>query len=389
MLYFSGSLVLSGKCRKFCSQNISSTSSLSNEPFTFWKMAMTAKRRERTSTSMRRWKRSLYCLGLALLHEVSSDESYMRQSEVETYLDEDQNHGEGSEARVRQCPEAFVHRMLESSGQQIWEGFDDEGKLSPFGVTRHEGNRRILEVSGSDSFYQFQESGNNYGIGFGVRKGNKKTTKSSKKKGGPKKGKGGGNPRPPSSSKSQKRPSPKPPNGSPTRAPTPRPPSGCTVSFNLNFLQFSAVPPAIFNDPSNPDEQSLGTRYIYNDSLRDEDTLDELVGSRASGTCTRIQQRVGDIEVGLQLGGGHCQFTYTLFDGNEEITFNVAGDVFDTVGGVLSVTGGSKSVIGAYGEIELIPVNLNPDGTFVVVSGDFFLDPLFYLADASIVVPCA
>ena len=45
-------------------------------------------------------------------------------------------------------------------------------------------------------------------------------------------------------------------------------------------------------------------------------------------------------------------------------------------------------VLGAYGEIELVPVNLQPDGSFEVETGDVFLDPLFYLADAAIFVPC-
>ena len=61
----------------------------------------------------------------------------------------------------------------------------------------------------------------------------------------------------------------------------------------------------------------------------------------------------------------------------------------DLLGGVLSITGGTSSVIGAYGEIEVIPVNLKPDGLFEVENGDFFVDPLFYLTDASIFVPCS
>jgi hypothetical protein len=45
-------------------------------------------------------------------------------------------------------------------------------------------------------------------------------------------------------------------------------------------------------------------------------------------------------------------------------------------------------VLGAYGEIELVPVNLQSDGSLEVENGDVFLDPLFYLADAAIFVPC-
>ena len=164
--------------------------------------------------------------------------------------------------------------------------------------------------------------------------------------------------------------------------------NGCRVPFNADFLQFSAIPPALFNNPNNPNEQDLGTRYVYSDALRDQNTLDELQGSKSSGTCTRTQARVGNDIVGLQLGQGFCTFTYTLFDGTKEITFTAAGEVVDSLGGVLSVTGGSQSAVGAYGEIELIPVNLNPDGSFEPENGDFFLDPLFYLADASIFIPC-
>jgi hypothetical protein len=97
---------------------------------------------------------------------------------------------------------------------------------------------------------------------------------------------------------------------------------------------------------------------------------------------------LGNDDIGLQLGRGHCQFTYTLFDGSDEITITATGDIVDSMGGVLAITGGTQSVIGAYGEIELIPVNLLPDGSFEVETGDVFLDPLFYLGDASIFVPC-
>jgi hypothetical protein len=142
-------------------------------------------------------------------------------------------------------------------------------------------------------------------------------------------------------------------------------------------------------DPNNQDEQALGTRYVYNDGLRDHDTLDELIGSRASGICTRVQARVGNADIGLQRGRGQCHFTYALRDSrNRDIIFTATGDVVDSLGGVLSITGGSQTTVGAFGEIELLPVNLVGNGKFEVEAGDFFLDPLFYSADARIYVPC-
>jgi hypothetical protein len=270
--------------------------------------------------------------------------------------------------------------MLPTTGKKTWEGFDDGGQLSPFGVT-HEANRLALKQSksgtGNNSF-QHPPAKGTYGIGT-VRKGGKQSKSS--KKGSSKKRK--------SSKKSSKKASSKASSKGPATTPGPPTGGGCRVSVNVDFLQFSAIPPALFNDPSNPEEQDPGTRYVYNDSLRDQITLDELQGSGGSGTCTRTESRAGNDVIGLQLGRGYCQFTYTLFDGNKEITFTAAGEVVDSLGGILSITGGTSSVIGAYGEIEIIPVNLNPDGSFEVETGDFFLGPLFYLADASIFVPCS
>lgn len=331
--------------------------------------------RKRKHSEKKWWTSSVVCYGLIYLHEAVVHAQSRRESSEE------------SETRAlpggRRRSDAFVNRILRATGTKTWEGFDDSGELLPFGVT-HEVNRRTLglqqlkDQTSTDSFLQFPPDVNNYGIGVKKKKGSKKSGK---------KGTKGGNPNNPSTpySKSAKRPTVPPP------SPTPRPPTPptCRVRVNVDFLQFSAIPPALFNDPFNPNEQELGTRYVYNDALRDQRTLDEIEGSRGSGTCTRTESRVGNDIIGLQLGRGYCQFTYTLFDGNKEITFTAAGEVVDSLGGVLSITGGTSSVIGAYGEVELLPVNLKPDGSFEVETGDFFLDPLFYLADASIFVPCA
>ena len=128
---------------------------------------------------------------------------------------------------------------------------------------------------------------------------------------------------------------------------------------------------------------------MYNNDLRDADTLDELVGSRCTGVCTRTQSRfVNNNDDVVQPGGGLCTFSYTLFDGEREFTFEASGTVVDVVGGTLAILGGTKDAIGAFGEIELRPVNMNNNGTFEPAVGDFFLDPLFYLADAIMFLPC-
>jgi hypothetical protein len=187
----------------------------------------------------------------------------------------------------------------------------------------------------------------------------------------------------------------------------------------MQFLQFSAIPPAILVFPQDPNVQDMGTRYIYNNDLRDAESLDELVGSRGIGVCTRTQSRLEDTTGAvLQLGGGHCTFTYTMFDGSREFSMEASGTIFDSLGGTLSIVGGTKDVLGAFGEITLVsarmvkksflktyaivssltdrfilfggktPVNLTPDDDFERDDGDVFLSPLFYLADVVLFVPC-
>jgi hypothetical protein len=160
--------------------------------------------------------------------------------------------------------------------------------------------------------------------------------------------------------------------GAPTRPPSNRPPSRppssvqppsfvppnddkCNDPITLQFLQFSAVPPAILVFPEDPNVQDIGTRYIYNSDLRDAQTLDELVGSRSNGVCTRTQARIQEISGAVyQLGGGHCQFTYTFHDGDRQFTLEASGTVVDSMGGTISITGGTKDAIGAYGEMTLV-----------------------------------
>ena len=162
----------------------------------------------------------------------------------------------------------------------------------------------------------------------------------------------------------------------------------CLDRFSAVFLQFSALPQAIYIDPFNRNAQELGTRYIYNDNLRFLPSLDVVPGSRASGTCTRVQSRVGNEDIGLQLGSGHCDFTYRLANGDREVIFTASGEITDAIGGVLSITGGARSSFGAYGEAVLTPVTVQPDGTVVSNDGDVFLEPNFYKVEATLVFPC-
>lgn len=287
-------------------------------------------------------------------------------------------------------------QIMGSTGSMIWNGVEENGvELPLFGIP-HVGNRRKLISSDVPKTKFAPEDLDLYGIGTRTAKGPLKSSSKNPKKGSGKESSGKGSSGKGSSGKGSSQGSGKgggrPPVPRPTSSPgkpTPGPPGGCISEINVNFLQLSAIPPAIFVNPNDPDEQTLGTRYVYNDGLRNQDSLDELSGSNVSGTCTRTQARVGDASVGLQLGRGFCQFTYVLKDSkNREITFTVSGDVADAIGGILSITGGTKSTVGAYGEIELLPVNLAGDGQFEIEAGDFFLDPLFYLADARILVPC-
>lgn len=159
----------------------------------------------------------------------------------------------------------------------------------------------------------------------------------------------------------------------PNRPPSNQPPSGetpptgngsggggggggvCRSPITMQFLQFSAIPPAILVFPQDPNVQDVGTRYIYNNDLRDAETLDELVGSKGMGVCTRIRARLQDTSGAVfHLGGGHCSMTYTMFDGSREFTMEASGTVVDSEGGTLSIVGGTKDTIGAFGAITLV-----------------------------------
>eukprot|EP00980_Cylindrotheca_fusiformis_P003562 scaffold792_cov84-Cylindrotheca_fusiformis.AAC.2 len=162
----------------------------------------------------------------------------------------------------------------------------------------------------------------------------------------------------------------------------------CLQRFNAVFLQFSAVTPAVYNDPNDRNAQEVGTRFVYNDDLRYLPILDSIPESRVSGVCTRTRSRIGDNQIGLQVGMGHCQFTYRILNAGEEIIFTASGEVSDSIGGILPITGGALGAAGAYGQVKLEPITAGPDGSISSNNGDFFLDPNFYRVEASLTFPC-
>ena len=328
------------------------------------------------------WCRSVYLVVVSLVLSVAKPmerrERKSGDSEVEI---------EGG--RIRKLWES----IFTSPDGQVWSTLDDSTADLPLFGIQHKRNRRNLI---SQLWIPFEQDDQSiYAIGLSGKQGRKKVVTRREKSASTTPLRS----RPPRSSESSSsskssnlsgkgRPSPTPPPIPPQSRPSSIRPV-CTVELNIDFLQLSAIPPGLTVDPSDPNDQIVGTRYVYNDGLRDQDTLDELIGSRASGTCTRIQARLGNEDIGLQLGRGHCQFTYTLRDSkNRKLVFTASGDVVDSLGGTLSITGGSRSALGAFGEVELLPVNLVANGRFEIESGDFFLDPLFYAADARIYIPC-
>jgi hypothetical protein len=165
--------------------------------------------------------------------------------------------------------------------------------------------------------------------------------------------------------------------------------SGCFLDIDLEFFQLPAINDPIgtnpvFVDYNDPDEQALGTVYVYNDPLLNQTATNILEQSFATGHCSRIQMRelmdTGD----FTSGGGYCHFTYTLYDGKNTMSFNVAGEVFDFFGGTLAVEGGTQAFQGVTGQINLTPVDTSVDGGFTTSSADFFIGPDGYTADASL-----
>ena len=310
-------------------------------------------------------------VAMALPHAISSEietrKHYLREDDYYKQADAvKQGRRSGEKQRMREHED----RLLKESGKKLWSRRRDDGGpefpiVPSFGPLPHQSslysmdNPRSRNLHGTDSFHMIGTtiSDPDYGIGSGdnnrqtppehPRNKNSKSSKSSHS------GQGPAPSRPPTPNRQPTRPP------SSIQPPTFLPPSGggsCKDPIRLQFLQFSAIPPAILVFPEDPNVQDLGTRYVYNSDLRDANTLDELIGSRSNGLCTRTQARIQEISGAVyQLGGGHCQFTYTLKDeGNRELTLEASGTVVDSMGGTLSITGGTKDAIGAYGEMTLV-----------------------------------
>ena len=330
------------------------------------------------------------------------------------------------EPKGRRMTKEVLQEVLENVGIQTWSGFEETRELAA-SVRPHKDNARSLSEQG---VRQTKRAGlyhtkDYYAIGSNVVVAGAKQAKDAKKgKGKSQKGKGIANP----ASKGGKQGStispsqgggynppiarpPKPtlptiapfiaPHLTPHQAPSPSSPvpspnvvlptgggggSNCRIPLTVAFLQLSAKS-AVYVDPSVPNPQDVGTQFIYKDSIYNQTTLDQIANSTASGFCSRTQQQVS-IGVETKLGEGVCTFVYTLFDGKNKMSFTATGEVSDQSGGILAVTGGTQSAQGAYGEIELLPVNLVNGTTFVRDNGDFFQNPLFYLADATLSLPC-
>ena len=164
---------------------------------------------------------------------------------------------------------------------------------------------------------------------------------------------------------------------------------GCFLDMELDFFQLPAINDPIGTNPvlidyNDPDEQALGTVYIYNGPLLNQTTTDILEMSFVTGHCSRIQMREAMDNGDFTSGGGYCHFTYTLYDGENTMSFNVAGEVFDFFGGTLAVQGGTLAFQGVTGQIDLTPVDIASDGGFTTSSADLFMAPDGYTADASL-----
>jgi hypothetical protein len=167
--------------------------------------------------------------------------------------------------------------------------------------------------------------------------------------------------------------------------------SSCFREFKLDYFQLPALQEPVDSNPvfvdySDPNEQALGTVYVYNDVLLNQTTLAELNTSFVTGHCTRFQDRRNVTGGNFISGGGLCHFSFSLFDGQETSTLIVAGEIFDGFGGSLTITGGSKSFLGAVGQVVLSPVSVNNDGTFMNADSDVFMGVDGYLMNAAILV---
>ena len=132
----------------------------------------------------------------------------------------------------------------------------------------------------------------------------------------------------------------------------------------------------VYVDNSFQNAKDLGTVFIFNDNLFNLTTggFMEVETWFATGTCTRTQ----NLET-MGVGGGICNFVYTLTDSdNNFATFVANGEVFDGDGGNLSITGGARAFQSAVGEVSITPYEgqFNDEGELIgllqIFTGDFW-----------------
>jgi hypothetical protein len=149
----------------------------------------------------------------------------------------------------------------------------------------------------------------------------------------------------------------------------------------LNALQ----PPSAATFPENGDVNDIGTSFIYNSPLFDDEALTIPVGGVdtpgffVTGSCVRFQasSSVAGTE-DVIAGAGGCDWTYTISLDKLEGTVAVTGELFDSVESTMAIVGGTGMFIGAEGEVGYIPTYAPGAGT------DVFTDASYYNMTAAL-----
>ena len=168
-------------------------------------------------------------------------------------------------------------------------------------------------------------------------------------------------------------------------------PDECKASFvGLDVLQNVNLQ-TVFVDNTDQNAEDLGTVYIFNDNLfnlTSDDDIQEIGDWFATGTCTRTQNLVT-----MGVGGGTCNFVYTLTDDDGNVaTFTANGEVFDFDGGILSITGGARGFQGVVGQVQITPYvgMFNDEGELTGINEQFvgdFWGAETYLARVELELP--
>mmetsp|Transcript_14378 Transcript_14378/g.23732 ORF Transcript_14378/g.23732 Transcript_14378/m.23732 type:complete len:346 (-) Transcript_14378:2068-3105(-) len=157
-----------------------------------------------------------------------------------------------------------------------------------------------------------------------------------------------------------------------------------TGTTDMNQVAFFHLAPSSAVPVSSSDAEfdDIGTVFLYGGPLFDVNAT-MIPNANFTGVCTKTQQ-AGVIDVNRTLvGGGHCQFTYIMdiaADGIPLTTMNAVGEVFDLAGGVLAITGGTGDLMGAGGEVKVLPLYAN--GTLLF---DFFTQAIVYEVNATMI----